>query len=289
MTRSLLLLLVLLALPTAVFAGEFYPLTQIPGIEKAAQSSTLPEFLNTVYQLCIGTAAVLAVLQIMRGGLSYMFGDSVTEKKEARSLIVMSIVGLILVLSPAIVFGLIDPRILNLRVDFTQLQPTPQTPPTPLTPEQIEEALESVGVESFDGYEFTVTANKFVAILGVNDTRATAAQCQGPLTVAELESRGCPTSCQAFIVGQFDEQLHCEQWVEGVQSLRVLVPPPSTSVPDNWWENLGDGQAPGRVCGTGCTLIRPYPGGAALCGRAPSDGRIRLTILPSNAQGMCAP
>ena len=83
--------------------GSFVPLTQIPGIEDVADSGTLPNFLNTIYQLCIGAAAVLAVLQIMRGGMSYMLGDSVTEKKEAKDLIVMSIVGLLLVLSPAIV------------------------------------------------------------------------------------------------------------------------------------------------------------------------------------------
>jgi len=102
--------------------GAFVPLTQIPGIQDVADSGTLPNFLNTIYQLCIGAAAVLAVLQIMRGGMSYMLGDSVTEKKESKDLIVMSIVGLLIVLSPAIVFGLIDPRILNLQIGFSQLQ-----------------------------------------------------------------------------------------------------------------------------------------------------------------------
>lgn len=103
----------------------FQPLTQIPGIKDVADSSTLPNFLNTLYKLCVGIAAALAVLQIMRGGMTYMLGDSVTEKKEARNLIAMSVVGLLLVLSPAIVFGIIDPRILNLQVDFTKLQSTP--------------------------------------------------------------------------------------------------------------------------------------------------------------------
>ncbi|MBY0110906.1 pilin [Patescibacteria group bacterium] len=113
-----------IVLPQAVLAAEgFTPLTQIPGIENIASSSGLPEFLNNIYQLCIGAAAVLAVLQIMRGGVIYMMGDSITEKKEAKDLIVMSIVGLLLVLSPAIVFGIIDPRILNLNVGFDRLNP----------------------------------------------------------------------------------------------------------------------------------------------------------------------
>lgn len=113
--------------PLLTFAAEFVPLTQIPGISDIANSSTLPAFLNNIYQICIGAAAVLAVLQIMRGGLTYMLGDSITEKKEARSLIVMSIVGLLLVLSPAIVFGIIDPRILNLQLNFTPLAPAAGT------------------------------------------------------------------------------------------------------------------------------------------------------------------
>ncbi|GEM_PF-2462234 len=102
----------------------FIPLTDLPGLRDVANSSTIPAFLNNIYKLCIGAAAVLAVLQIMRGGITYMMGDSITEKKEARGLILMSVVGLLLVLSPVIVFGLIDKRILNLQINFGSLAPT---------------------------------------------------------------------------------------------------------------------------------------------------------------------
>lgn len=120
---SLFVLALLLVAPHALASEGFQPLTQIPVFNAIADASTLPAFLNNLYKLCIGAAAVLAALQIMRGGLSYMMGDSITEKKEARSLIVMSVVGLILVLSPAIVFGIIDPRILDLDINFTPLTP----------------------------------------------------------------------------------------------------------------------------------------------------------------------
>lgn len=106
--------------------GEgFIPLTDLPGLRDVANSSTIPAFLNNIYKLCIGAAAVLAVLQIMRGGFTYMLGDSVTEKKEAKTLITMSVVGLLLVLSPVIVFGLIDPRILNLQINLSPLEANP--------------------------------------------------------------------------------------------------------------------------------------------------------------------
>lgn len=102
----------------------FIPLTDLPGLRDVANSSTIPAFLNNIYKLCIGAAAVLAVLQIMRGGITYMMGDSITEKKEARTLMLMSVVGLLLVLSPVIVFGLIDKRILNLQINFGSLAPS---------------------------------------------------------------------------------------------------------------------------------------------------------------------
>lgn len=110
------------ALPSVALAVDtsslgFVPLTSIPGIDSAGNAATLPDFLNNVYKLSIGLAAVLAVLQIIRAGIMYMGGDSVTEKKEARSLITLAIGGLILVLSPVIVFSIINPKILDLKID----------------------------------------------------------------------------------------------------------------------------------------------------------------------------
>lgn len=102
------------AAPTSL---GFVPLTSIPGIETAGNSATLPDFLNNLYKLALGAAAVLAVLQIVRAGIMYMGGDSVTEKKEARNLITLSIGGLILILSPVVVFSLINPKILDLKID----------------------------------------------------------------------------------------------------------------------------------------------------------------------------
>ncbi len=121
MRTWLLLASVLLLTPLMVFAQEntstaFVPLTSIPGIESAGNAQGLPDFLNSLYRLAIGAAAVLAVLQIVRAGIMYMGGDSVTEKKEAKSLIALSIGGLILILSPVVVFSIINPDILSLKI-----------------------------------------------------------------------------------------------------------------------------------------------------------------------------
>ncbi len=135
MTISRTLLLTALALaPVALHAAGadtssagFVPLTNIPGIEQAGNSATLPDFLNNLYKLCIGAAAILAVLQIIRAGIIYMGGDSITEKKEARSIITLSISGLILVLSPVVVFSIINPKILDLNIGVDALKPSTES------------------------------------------------------------------------------------------------------------------------------------------------------------------
>ena len=104
--------------------NTFVPLQPgIPGIKEFAQSGSIPELLNNIYKICIGIAATLAVLQIMRAGVMYMGGDSITEKKEARNLISLSIVGLVLVLTPVIVFSIINPDILKLNIGIQKLDP----------------------------------------------------------------------------------------------------------------------------------------------------------------------
>lgn len=100
----------------------FVPLTGLPGVQSVSQSNSISNFLNSLYRICIGLAAVLAVIQITRAGIVYMLQDSVTEKKDAKHLIQMSLFGLLLVLSPTIVFGIIDPRILSLDINAEGLK-----------------------------------------------------------------------------------------------------------------------------------------------------------------------
>ncbi|MES2931508.1 MAG: pilin [Patescibacteria group bacterium] len=118
---TLLLVLPLLALAqdttgTPNTSVEFIPLTNVPFLTETGNAFSLETFLNGLYRISIGVAAVVAVLQIMRAGIMYMGGDSVTEKKEAKNLIALSIGGLILVLSPVVVFSVINPEILTLKI-----------------------------------------------------------------------------------------------------------------------------------------------------------------------------
>jgi hypothetical protein len=115
----------LLLTPAIVFAQDtaFVPLTNLPGISGVSGSPDITSLLNNIYRICIGAAAVIAVFQIMRAGVMFMFNKgSISENQEAKQLVQMSILGLILVLSPVIVFGIINPKILELNFGVDQLK-----------------------------------------------------------------------------------------------------------------------------------------------------------------------
>lgn len=119
----------------------FTPLTNLPGIDDAGGSDSLPTFFNNLYRLCIGAAAVIAIIQIMQGGAYFMFNKgSVAHNQKGKSLIMNAILGLLLVLSPAIIFGIINPDILRLNLDVSgldlgalqHLDPATSAPPSTL-------------------------------------------------------------------------------------------------------------------------------------------------------------
>jgi len=122
--KYLAFLVLLLGLPLLVFGQTttdpgtgFVPLTNVPFLTETGNAFSLETFLNGLYRISIGIAAVVAVLQIMRAGIMYMGSDSgFAEKKEAKNLIALSIGGLILVLSPVVVFSVINPEILSLKI-----------------------------------------------------------------------------------------------------------------------------------------------------------------------------
>lgn len=109
----------------------FVPLTQFPQIQSIATASSLPQFFNTLYKICIGVGSVLAVLMIMYAGVEIMRSSgSVTSNQAAKTRIQNSVLGLILLLAPTIVFGIINPSILNLNFgsEFGGLKSKPIDP-----------------------------------------------------------------------------------------------------------------------------------------------------------------
>jgi hypothetical protein len=114
-----------------VFAqSNFVPLAPIPGLTKEGivNSSSLATFFNNLYKYLIGLAAALAVIEIIWGGIEVATNkDNVSKITDAKGRIMQAIYGLLLVLSPVLVFSIINPSILNLSVQLPQLNTRPAT------------------------------------------------------------------------------------------------------------------------------------------------------------------
>ncbi|MFA6969244.1 MAG: hypothetical protein WC217_01435 [Candidatus Paceibacterota bacterium] len=107
----------------------FTALAPIPGLTDQTTTSvvdaaTLANFFNNLYKYLIGLAAVLAVIEIIWGGIEISTKDSVSKKTDGKARIYQAILGLILVLSPVIVFTIINPSILNLSLNLPELKTT---------------------------------------------------------------------------------------------------------------------------------------------------------------------
>ncbi len=121
--------LVFLGLTPHVFAQGFVPLTNIPGLTDVTANSTggFANFFNNLYKYLIGIAAVLAVIEIIWGGLEISTQDSVSKHSDGKSRITQAILGLVLILLPVLVFTIINPSILNLSLNLPPLQTASST------------------------------------------------------------------------------------------------------------------------------------------------------------------
>ncbi|MDP2652354.1 MAG: hypothetical protein Q8O94_04410 [bacterium] len=114
-------------------AQGFVPLAPIPGLtqDATADPAGLATFFNNLYKYLIGIAAVLAVIMIIWGGLEISTQDSISKQGAGKEKITNAIYGLILVLSPVLVFSIINPSILNLSLNLPELKTsTTATQPT---------------------------------------------------------------------------------------------------------------------------------------------------------------
>ena len=163
-----LFLLSLTLLPAIVLAQEaFVPLTSLPGIPETVTSNTLTDFLNNLYKICIGVAAALAVFQIMHAGIKFMTNKgSISENEQARSLLQGAVFGLILVLSPVILFSIINPKILELNFDTSRLESSFTGEQEPGINEELIDPDAPYTEDAFIKYELAILTNADVQARG---------------------------------------------------------------------------------------------------------------------------
>ncbi len=107
---------------------QFSPLVGIPGL---TNSTDLEKLLNALYVLSVTGGALLAVLVITLAGFKYMATDSVGSKEDAKNDIKSALLGLIIILSTALIL-----RTISGDVNFNVLSgmPTLRSGSTTLTP-----------------------------------------------------------------------------------------------------------------------------------------------------------
>ena len=120
------------AITPHVLAAGFTALAPIPGLTDTSNtavvnSASLATFFNNLYKYLVGLAAILAVIEIIWGGIEISTKDSVSKKSDGKARITQAILGLILVLSPVLVFSIINPSILNLSLNLPKLDTTTGT------------------------------------------------------------------------------------------------------------------------------------------------------------------
>jgi len=113
-----------------VLAQGFVPLAGIPGLTQGVDTTSggLAVFFNNLYKYLIGLAAALAVIEIIWGGLEISTQDSVSKNKDGKDRIYQAIFGLVLILSPVLVFSIINPSILNLSLNLPKLDTASGSP-----------------------------------------------------------------------------------------------------------------------------------------------------------------
>ena len=109
---SLLVTLLYVCFATPLFAaGEYTPLVGIPGI---SGTPSLPDYINKVYLLTIAVGVFIAILRIAYAGVKYSMSGVVTDKASAKNDIKGVLIGLAILLLPALVLNTINPDLLRL-------------------------------------------------------------------------------------------------------------------------------------------------------------------------------
>ncbi len=97
---------------TPVFgAGTYVPLVGIPGI---SGTPSLPDYINKIYILIIAIGVLIAIMRIAFAGVKYSMSGVITDKSDAKKDIKGVLLGLAILLLPALVLNTINPDLLRL-------------------------------------------------------------------------------------------------------------------------------------------------------------------------------
>ena len=157
-----LAILATLLLPTITLAGSDY-LVGIPGLDSGA--TDFNQYINAVYAMFIGIAALLAVIKIIVAGVKYMFSDIVTQKSDAKKDIRSALLGLLIVLGAVLILTVINPDLTNFDVSVER-QEVREVPDGGGSAADLSVTLPPVDGTEELGYRFVSTDDTFEQRMG---------------------------------------------------------------------------------------------------------------------------
>ena len=92
------------------------PYSLLQPIEKVKQANTIVDYVTNLVPLVIMLAAVLAVVQIVIGGMEWALSESITGKGEGKDRISMALLGLFIALLSYLILNTINPDLVNLKI-----------------------------------------------------------------------------------------------------------------------------------------------------------------------------
>ena len=110
-------------------AGDYIPLAPLPGTLALDKTTSLKDYLPGIFKLAIGIAGVLAVIEIIVGGLQYMSTDAIGGKSAGRERVTAAIGGLLLALGAYIILNTISTNFVNLNITIKPVDITATEPP----------------------------------------------------------------------------------------------------------------------------------------------------------------
>lgn len=221
------------------------PIPKLTAVDSTfINGSTLANFFQNLYKYLIGVAAIIAIIMTIWGGLEMATKDSIPMKMQGKQRIYEALIGLLLVLSPVVVFSIINPDILNLSVNIPALDTKSGIPTNSLEGQPLSPSTTIAGCVPNSGPAVGTTllkctaptqkeaTDKATSYLGSNcaaqQTGILATTCQEDTKVVQSASGevSTKTECVTHTV-----QAYCSQKVTAqVVQRKELIPGTSTYV-----------------------------------------------------------
>ncbi|MDP3934986.1 MAG: hypothetical protein Q8Q46_02110 [Candidatus Giovannonibacteria bacterium] len=94
-------------------------LQPLPGVGQTVD--TFPNYIAGIIPFILGLAAVLAVVEIVIGGIEYAVTEAIDSKADAKDRITQAILGLLLALASWLILWTINPALVNLHLTIPEL------------------------------------------------------------------------------------------------------------------------------------------------------------------------